>query len=150
MENGRHNFISKRKKRLKLRYFLIISFIFLIILRTAETESEKPSENFSEIKLVISKSKSRLLSYEYKGDVPYKVIINGNEEIFKFKFYDLKEEKNNITLKFNIQIKTCELMFENFNNILEIDLSNFDVSSHKCGTNVFSLRKFRIYKFNKY
>ena len=132
MKNGRFNFISRGKRKIKLRYFLTFSFVFLLLLNLTEAESDKPLRIInnvnSEIDLIISKSYTRLLSHNYRGDMPYKIIINGNEETFSYNFYDLNEDINYITLKFNVQIKTCAFMFERFDEILEIDLSDFDIS----------------------
>ena len=128
MKNGRFNFFSIGKRKLKQGSFLAFSFVFLLLLKLISVESDKPLSVNSEIRLIISKSNTRLLSHNYKGDMPYKIIINGNEENFRYDFYDLNEDINYITLKFNFRIKTCEFMFEAFDDILEIDLSDFDMS----------------------
>ena len=54
MKNERFNSISKSKSRLKLGYFLLISFIILLLLKPNKTESE--------INLIVSKCKTPFLS----------------------------------------------------------------------------------------
>ena len=133
MENERFNYILKRKKKLKLEFNFLIYLVFLLLLKPTVLESEPSlrylNNNESEIHLVISKSKTRFYSKKYEGETPYAIIINGEEETFNFKFYNLKDDINNITLKFNVRIKSCEFMFEEINNIIEIDLSNLDLSN---------------------
>ena len=81
----------------------------------------------SEIRLVVQGSgKQYFLSANYGGIQPFQIILNGEEEIENPS--DLGEDRNNITLKFNEKIKDCEGMFSYLDNILEIDLSNFDMS----------------------
>jgi len=132
MENERFNYILKRKKKLKLEFNFLIYLVFLLLLKPTVLESEPSlrylNNNESEIHLVISKSKTRFYSKKYEGETPYAIIINGEEETFNFKLYNLKDDINNITLKFNVRIKSCAFMFEEINNIIEIDLSNLDIS----------------------
>ena len=117
---------------LHLRYFFIIYFAFTLLLKPAETESESPLINLnnadSEINLVLKENYALLFSIYYKDSMPSKIIINGEEDVFQNKVYDLKEEKNYITLKFNVQVKSCESMFSKVYNLLEVDISKFDMS----------------------
>ena len=97
MENERLNCILKRKKKLKLEYKFLFYLVFLVLLQTIESEPETflrdLNKNESEIHLVVSKSNNiRFLSYSYEDENPYKIIINGEEETFYFKFYNLKED----------------------------------------------------------
>ena len=59
------------------------------------------------------------LSNNYKGIRPFEIILNGKEKIENP--WDIGEDRNNITLKFNRQIEYCKYMFENLENIIEID-----------------------------
>ena len=63
-------------------------------------------------------------SYEY---VPSEVLINGAPSSCK-KRCKFDYQTNNVTLKFDIDIKTCENMFANLDKIIEINLSKFDAS----------------------
>ena len=59
---------------------------------------------------------------------PSEVIINGETKNTCGKNCALKEGLNNVTIKFNGLINSCENMFKELNNIIEIDLSNLDTS----------------------
>ena len=141
MKNGKINFISKRKNKLKLEIFLLIYFIFLLLLKTSAKDLKRHLSILNdvdlEINMVVRKSKTILLSESYEGELPYKIIINEKEENFESKYYDLEEEKNNITLKFNTQISSFASMFKNLENILEINISNFDMSQITNMENMF-------------
>ena len=141
IKNERHDSLPKRKKILKLGYFISISLVFLFLLKPAITQLI-PLRNLSsvdsEIRLVVKQKRNRLFSLKYQDQLPYKIVINGKEETYSyFKCYELNEEKNNITLKFNTQVKSCESMFESSNDILEIDLSDFDMTQVTSMENIF-------------
>ena len=63
---------------------------------------------------------------------PSKVYINGifNETCNKSCYLDnnIYGYNNNITIVFETQVDSCKNMFNGLNDILEIDLSNFDTS----------------------
>ena len=42
------------------------------------------------------------------------------------KSYNFDNGLNNVTIKFNNIIASCQSMFEGISNIIEVDLSNFD------------------------
>ena len=102
-------------EKLKLKIFLMLAMI-------------EASIN-SEIHLVIQgDGPQRLLSYWYSGVAPSEVFVNGVKDDSCSKTCNLKGDRNNITLKFDTQIESCNEMFEYLDNIIEIDLSNFDAS----------------------
>ena len=119
--------------KVKPCYFFTDYFLFLILLKhTISEKSEIPLQNInnidSEIHLVVSGSIQNILSNDYQGDIPYKIIVNGNDEFNCLQDCYLKEDNNYITIKFNVSIKTCAYMFEDLEYIKEIDLSDFDMS----------------------
>ena len=59
---------------------------------------------------------------------PSEVYVNGFKDITCTKTCNLTEIDNNITLKFSTQLHSFENMFIHLNNIIEVDLSNFDSS----------------------
>ena len=124
--------IQMRKIILKQRYYLSKWIIYIILLKfvSINTILDKPKRNltnfYSEIRLVVQgKGKQYFLSENYEGIEPDKIILNGNQEICNP--YVLEEEKNNITLKFKDEIEDCKEMFSYLDNILEIDLSSFNM-----------------------
>ena len=128
-----YNDIQIRKIILKQKCSLSkwIIFIFLLNFVLINTIRDKPTRNlinfYSEIRLVVKgKGEQNFLSENY-GDIrPFEIVLNGKTKIDET--FDLGEDKNNITLKFDEDIEDCEEMFSYLENILEIDLSNFDMS----------------------
>ena len=70
----------------------------------------------------------KILSEEYKGDKPYEVLVYGIKKDSCVDTCILDNEKSNITLKFKNELDSCDSMFYNLNNIIVIDLSNFNAS----------------------
>ena len=73
--------------------------------------------------------------------LPDEILINGKhvEIIDNRTVYNLSEEINNVTMKWNSNITNCNCMFSDLSNIISIDFSKFDTSQV---TNM-------IYMFNK-
>ena len=85
----------------------------------------------SKIHLVIQSSgQQTLLSDDYFTNFkrPSGVLVNGVKDDSFSKTCNLVGDRNDITLKFDTQIESCHDMFEYLNNIIEIDLSDFDSS----------------------
>ena len=133
MKYGTNNYIQIRKIILKQKYYISkwIIFIFLLKFVSVNTTLYKPIRNllnfYSEIHLVVQgNGEQYFLSENYEGIKPFEILLNGIEKIENP--YDLGEVINNITLMFDEEIEDCEKMFSYLENILEIDLSNFDMS----------------------
>jgi len=63
------------------------------------------------------------------GIKPSEILVNDKQiDNIDFYVYNLTEEENNITMKFNIIITNCNVMFYGLSNITKIDLSKFDSS----------------------
>ena len=84
--------------------------------------------NINEIHLVIKGDGNQNLLNSQFHYTPSVVLVNGFHNVSCRKSCYLTEDDNNITLQFSEQITTCKKMFLNLNNIIEIDLSNFDFS----------------------
>ena len=82
----------------------------------------------SEIKLVIKGSGNIFFLNNNFNPEPSEVIINNEIKDQYIKDYNFVKDFNNVTIKFNNPINSCEKMFEGLANIKEIDLSNFDTS----------------------
>ena len=83
---------------------------------------------YSEIHLVVQGSVQQNILYNNFNTLPSKVFVNGVEDISCNKKCKLSGDKNNITLRFENQIRDCIFMFRNLNNIIELDFSDFDFS----------------------
>ena len=60
---------------------------------------------------------------------PSEVIVNGMSQPNCKKSCQFENSLNNVTIKFNTQIESCENMFNGLLSIIEIDLSKFDASN---------------------
>ena len=133
MKSRTNNYIQIRKINLKQKYYLSkwIIFIFLLKFVSINTILHNPTRNlinyYSEIHLVVQGEGTQyFLSKNYEGIRPFEIILNGKEKIENP--WDIGEDRNNITLKFNEEIDDCKEMFSFLENIIEVDLSNFDTS----------------------
>ena len=132
MKNGANysiqNIRSKIEKKYNLSSLIIIYFLIIFIECVSISEKERKLNNFySEIHLIVqAEEEQSFLSEKYRDTEPYEIILNGKDIIDLT--YHLGKGRNNITLKFNRQIEYCKYMFENLENIIEIDLTNFDLS----------------------
>ena len=120
---------SYKIKNNKIYYFLI-DFLFnyyqIFIFLTQfffSLESE-----ISEIHLIIQGSGYQYVIGQYYENNPSEIIVNGVSKCYNTKQCDLDQDSNSVTVKFNYDVTTCDIMFHESTNILEIDLSNFDNS----------------------
>ena len=91
----------------------------------------------SEIRLVIySTGEQKILNSSFNSE-PSKVIVNGIVKESCKKSCLFENEINNVTLYYNDSITSCDYMFSELNNIIEIDLSNFDFSYVKTMIGMF-------------
>ena len=96
-------------------FFILISFINL-------------TKN-SEIKMIIKGvGEINILNNSFNYD-PSDVIVNGESKSECNKTCEFVDDLNNVTIKFDSKITSCECMFDGMTNIIEIDLSNFDASN---------------------
>ena len=124
--------IIKRKKIFNEYYlFRVLTLLLKIFLvNLISIKNERNLNNYiSEIHLVIKgNGKQNILSNEFNTN-PSEVIVNGiSKGNTCKKTCDLDEDINNVTIKFEEQIISCYHMFYGLQNIIEIDLSNFDAS----------------------
>ena len=121
------------RKTIFKEYYLFRTFSFLLKIFLVNLISIKNARNLnnyiSEIHLVIKgKGTQNILSNSF-NTVPSEVIVNGiSKGNTCQKTCYLDEDINNVTIKFEEQIETCYRMFYKLQNIIEIDLSNFDAS----------------------
>ena len=117
-----HEFLS-----LFLFYFQVLITIVLVNL-TNLVNSRLINNYDSEIHLIINgNGEQNILNDDFQYE-PSEVIVNGYPNSLCHKTCNLSENINNITLKFSNQINSTEKMFKDLENILKIDLSNFDAS----------------------
>jgi len=124
------NKIISNKSTQTKRFFYFFYYIFLIILtkKMQIVLSIYNLNHYSKIHLIIQGSGNQnLLSTNFSNE-PSEVYVNGVKNDSCKKECNLLEDKNNITLGYNNKIQSCEKMFSNLINLIEIDLSDFDFS----------------------
>ena len=107
----------------RLKYLFILSTLFISI-----HDLRNINVYLSEIKLVIKGHGNHYFLYEYFNPGPSEVIINDEIKDSGIKSYNFQKELNKVLIKFENSITSCENMFYELTNILEIDLSKFDSS----------------------
>ena len=124
-----NSFIYKSKNNFILnssKYSIFFTIIFFLSFISVYNINIKIF--FSEIKLVIRGNNTQyILSKEFDFE-PDQVLVNGILKSSCNKTCYLDKDLNNITIIFNNNLESCSNMFKNLNNIIEVDLSNFDTS----------------------
>ena len=127
-------YLNLRVNKLKkINFFKHYNFLFFILFNILLPSYINSS---SEIHLIINGTESNQILSDSFSYYPSQVLINENPGTCSVFKCNLDNGLNNVTLIFNENIETCEKMFMNLKNIIEIDLSNFD-ASHV--TNMFSM-----------
>ena len=120
------------RHNLNKKYFSMIYKIYLFIILFLLSYSQL------EINLIIQgKGEQKFLNELFYKD-PSEVIVNGVSNNSCKKRCNFGYELNNLTIKFDSLIESCEFMFNGLNNIIEIDLSNLDTSKVNNMYNMFS------------
>ena len=108
-------------------YFELIIFLIKISLFNL-VNKKYMNYCYSEIHLVIKGQGEQNLIQNYFSFKPSEVIVNGIKKDSCEKKCKLVGEQSHVTLRFENQFNSCYNMFGGLNNIIEIDLSDFDAS----------------------
>ena len=127
--------IKEGKKKIKyyLIYYLLVLFLSgIVLVGLLNTDNIRNLKlYYSDIHLVVQGSGlQKILSSDFKIS-PSEVLVNGIKDDSCIKTCSLQGNINNITLRFENQIESTEKMFYGLNNIIQIDLSEFDASNVK-------------------
>ena len=112
---------------MKKKFLIFLNFCLLLVYISSNEEIIKKYP-FSEIYLVVEGKGTPQLFNDAFNYEPAEFVVNG---IFKpscKKTCYFNNEKNNVIIKFDIQIESCKSMFEGLSYITELDLSKFDSS----------------------
>ena len=124
----------KNMSKINLTYFplyldLIIFLLKIFFVRLSSINNIRQLDNhYSEIHLVIQGSGVQNLLSDSFTPTPSMVLVNGEKDDSCSKTCNLQGDKNNIILKYQNQLNSCEKMFSGLNNIIAADLSYFDTS----------------------
>jgi len=104
---------------------LISYFCFIIIL----ADVNFAFSYLSEINITVKGTGKQKILYSSFELLPNETLVNGVPQNRSGIYVDnLVDQTNIITLRWNYQVTTCNAMFNNLDNIISIDLSNFDTS----------------------
>ena len=141
--------IFKRTKEIKIfhnnnncNYFKfknnLIILAFLSVITLSNEENNTILNTTSEITITIKGiGYQQILSNDNRcfvnnvnfNSFPNQIFINGVLQNYTGKkVYNLQNQTNNITMKWNYQLTNCNIMFSGLTNIIKIDLSKFDSS----------------------
>ena len=125
------NKFQKKTNNINQNNNIKISFLiklFIIFISISESNLRK-LETKNEIIITMKGIGTYQQIISQNIDTPSEIIINGENAYIEPSFsYDLKYPINNITFIWNSPIKTCYNMFYNLENLLTVDLTNFDSS----------------------
>ena len=112
-----------------LIYLIIIINLFLLILANIHYEMRQYSF-LNEITIKIIGTDTQNILFENYTFYPDEIYIQGNSYIIddKNRIMNLTNDENYITMKWNYKVTDCMRMFDGLLNVIEIDLTNFDLS----------------------
>ena len=116
--------IKKIKVNMLFPNFQHILWINLILLNIIYISNQKQEINL----IVKGPGTINFVSKSFYKE-PSEYIINGSSTECIDRTYNFSNEINNVTIKFDSPIETCQNMFKDITNIIEIDLSKFDFSN---------------------
>ena len=114
--------------------FIILFYLFINLIH--ETTLRKLNLD-SEITIVIKGNGTQKILSDNFGtfygfsfyEFPYQIVVNGISQNYTGRYvYNLTNNINYITLKWNTQVTNCNSMFCQLTNIISVDLSKFDSS----------------------
>ena len=132
------NKLFKKKQNMNLNkmiFILLISIIISIMIQISKSDLIKKLNGVYEIKIVhLRAGFQKIINTQTK---PEKVIIKGeNMDLSRFPIVNIGEPNSTITIIWN-SLPSCKQLFSDMNNILSIDLSNFDTSEVTDMTEMF-------------
>ena len=139
--------IEKKKEIKNKRYIIYYIILFLIIISFPISNQKKLVKLISDSEIILTiKGKNNQPILNNNTYILYNPIINSDENYtfdtkpseilvngikineIDFYVYNLTEDENNITIKFDKKLKNCNVMFYGLSNIRKINLQNFDSS----------------------
>ena len=117
----------------------LISYFCIIIIIIILANLNFAFSYLSEINIIVNGNGKQQILSSYSGYcghasgsfnlLPNEILVNGVPQSSNDKYVDnLVNQTNIITMRWNYQVTNCYSMFKDLNNIISIDLSNFDTS----------------------
>ena len=123
-----------------MNYLFLLTILFMLFFISITEQRLRNLINLSsEIHLIIKGRGNQSFINNTFYPLPSEVYVNGIYKDSRKIFSEFEYEENNVTLIFDETIESCERMFSELDNIIEIDLSHFDFS--RVTTMSFMFRK---------
>ena len=126
---------------IKISYITLLAYICLLFFAKLiiECKQRRILSKDSTIRLKVKGSGNniQILSSNY-NNLPNEIYINKIKQDEISTKYNFTESENNVILIYNYEINSTKSMFSGCNNILEIDLSDFDTSKVTDMSSMFS------------
>ena len=141
--------MSSNKKIYKSSlFYYFISILFIISIKNIEVISE-----YQEINVTINGTGTQQIVYNNNQFKPDKILINGILQNYSdYYVYNLTQNINVITIRWEKKLTSCFWMFSDLKNITHIDFSNFDVSEvfdmTRMFYNLYLLKELDLSSFN--
>ena len=124
-----------------INFLIMINLIGLISSKRNKLYKRRNLYLSNEIRIKIEGTESQEIFSSLSNLInnpPSTVLLNGNPVVLdENKITNLIEEENNITMIWENKLNNCDYMFYELENLLEVDLSNFDASEVITMNNMF-------------
>jgi len=130
---------------LLIKFFLIYNLFFQIASKRNKIYTKKKLSDFSSLNEIFIKingsGTQKILNSDYIYK-PNRVYVQGNSTSYLVDNYNriagLQNNENTIIMKWDDKLQNCSYMFRGLNNIIEVDLSKFDISEVRITKFMFS------------
>ena len=120
-------------------FILIILLKLFISINAKEIKNRKLSTGIYQITIKVNGIGNQEIIYQSFNKMPDKIYSSSGEEIsITNNLINIEENESTIILKWSEALKNCSWMFYNLENIIEVDLSNFDPANVKEMREMFS------------
>ena len=136
---------SRKNYFLLIRFFLIYNLFLQIASKRIEIYTKKKLSNLSSLNeifiKIIGSGTQNILNSDFKFK-PDRVYVQGNSTTYFIDDYNritgLQNKENTIIMKWDDNLQNCSYMFSGLNNIIEVDISKFDISEVRITNYMFS------------
>ena len=136
---------SRKQYFLLIKFFLIYNLLFQIACKRSKIYTKKRLTDLSSLNEIFIKingsGTQKILNSDYIYK-PSQVYVQGNSTSYLVDDYNritgLQNNENTIIMKWDDKLQNCSYMFSELNNIIEVDLSKFDISEVRIAEFMFS------------
>ena len=134
LKNNKPYEYNNEFKKISNNYCIFLSFIMLIVFPEVILSKRifpRKLNLDSEIIMLISGTGEQRILHESFQSLPTEIYANNKSQEISTTVKDLNLEENEIRMKWNYSLTTCNSMFNGLRNIIKMDFSKFDTSHVK-------------------